>query len=237
MTKRRMLLSWLMAGAALCMQAQQTAVKAVADGHYFGARQQFERFLDETDGGAKGREEAEALSLVCDYVLGNPGTAERMGEWVKAHPLSQYADVLCVFRRNLLVKGQRVDEALELFFEDEAKGFSIDTPLPYPLTRLSDEAYAYQNVLYRLAGERLYDEGQYERALGYLEAGEKTRTSQYKQGMCYYNMGKFDAAYATLLESASVDQDEMAQNAWLHAGIAALQLNKKSEAQQAFLNA
>ena len=44
MTKRRMLLSWLMAGAALCMQAQQTAVKAVADGHYFGARQQFERF-------------------------------------------------------------------------------------------------------------------------------------------------------------------------------------------------
>ena len=59
-----MLLSWLMAGAALCMQAQQTAVKAVADGHYYGARQQFERFLDETDEGVKGREDAEALSLV-----------------------------------------------------------------------------------------------------------------------------------------------------------------------------
>ena len=76
-----MLLSWLVAGAALCMQAQQTAVKAVADGHYYGARQQFERFLDETDEGVKGREDAEALSLVCDYVLGNPGTADRIGEW------------------------------------------------------------------------------------------------------------------------------------------------------------
>ncbi len=237
MKKKRMLLAWLMAGAACCVHAQQTAVKAVADGHYYGARQQFERFLDETKEDAKGREEAQALSLVCDYVLGNPGTADRMGEWVKKHPLSQYAEVLSVFRRNLLVKELRVDEALEAFFADEAKGYSIDTPLPYPLTGLSDEAYAYQNVIYRLAGEKLYDEGQFERALGYLEAGEKTRTSQYKQGMCYYNLGRFESAYNTLAESASIDQDEMAQNAWLHAGIAALQLSQKDKAQQFFLNA
>lgn len=237
MRKKRMLLSWLMAGMALCMQAQQTAVKMVADGHYQGARQQFERFLDDADEGEKGYEDAQALSLVCDYVLGVPATADRLGEWTEENPLSQYAEVLRVFRRNLLVKEQRFDEALESFFEDEAKGISIETPLPYPLTGLSDEAYAYQNVIYRLAGEKLYDEGNYEKALGYLEAGEKTRTSQYKQGMCYYNMGRFDAAYNTLVESASIDQDEMAQNAWLHAGIAALQLNKKSEAQKAFLNA
>lgn len=237
MRKKRMLLSWLIAGVALCMQAQQTAVKMVADGHYQGARQQFERFLDNADEGEKGYEDAEALSLVCDYVLGKPGTTDRLGEWTEEHPHSQYAEVLRVFRRNLLVKEQSFDEALESFFEDEAKGVSIETPLPYPLTGLSDEAYAYQNVIYRLAGEKLYDEGNYEKALGYLEAGEKTRTSQYKQGMCYYNMGRFDAAYNTLVESASIDQDEMAQNAWLHAGIAALQLNKKSEAQKAFLNA
>ena len=237
MRKKRMLLSWLMAGMALCMQAQQTAVKMVADGHYQGARQQFERFLDNADEGEKGYEDAQALSLVCDYVLGSPATADRLGEWTEENPLSQYAEILRVFRRNLLVKEQRFDEALESFFEDEAKGVSIETPLPYPLTGLSDEAYAYQNVIYRLAGEKLYDEGNYEKALGYLEAGEKTRTSQYKQGMCYYNMGRFDAAYNTLVESASIDQDEMAQNAWLHAGIAALQLNKKSEAQKAFLNA
>jgi tetratricopeptide (TPR) repeat protein len=232
-----MLLSWLMAGVALCMQAQQTAVKMVADGHYQGARQQLERFLDNADEGEKGYEDAEALSLVCDYVLGKPGTTDRLGEWTEEYPLSQYVEVLRVFRRNLLVKEQRFDEALESFFDDEAKGVSIEIPLPYPLTGLSDEAYAYQNVIYRLAGEKLYDEGNYEKALGYLEAGEKTRTSQYKQGMCYYNMGRFDAAYNTLVESASIDQDEMAQNAWLHAGIAALQLNKKSEAQKAFLNA
>lgn len=237
MRKKRMLLSWLIAGVALCMQAQQTAVKMVADGHYQGARQQFERFLDNADEGEKGYEDAEALSLVCDYVLGKPGTTDRLGEWTEEHPHSQYAEVLRIFRRNLLVKEQSFDEALESFFEDEAKGVSIETPLPYPLTGLSDEAYAYQNVIYRLAGEKLYDEGNYEKALGYLEAGEKTRTSQYKQGMCYYNMGRFDAAYNTLVESASIDQDEMAQNAWLHAGIAALQLNKKSEAQKAFLNA
>lgn len=237
MRKKRMLLSWLVAGMALCMQAQQTAVKMVADGHYQGARQQFERFLDNADEGEKGYEDAQALSLVCDYVLGVPATADRLGEWTEENPLSQYAEVLRVFRRNLLVKEQRFDEALESFFEDEAKGVSIETPLPYPLTGLSDEAYAYQNVIYRLAGEKLYDEGNYEKALGYLEAGEKTRTSQYKLGMCYYNMGRFDAAYNTLVESASIDQDEMAQNAWLHAGIAALQLNKKSEAQKAFLNA
>ena len=47
MKKKRMLLSWLLAGVALCMQAQQTAVKAVADGHYYGAKQQLTRFLDE----------------------------------------------------------------------------------------------------------------------------------------------------------------------------------------------
>ena len=237
MRKKRMLLSWLMAGVALCMQAQQTAVKMVADGHYQGARQQLERFLDNADEGEKGYEDAEALSLVCDYVLGKLGTTDRLGEWTEEYPLSQYVEVLRVFRRNLLVKEQRFDEALESFFDDEAKGVSIEIPLPYPLTGLSDEAYAYQNVIYRLAGEKLYDEGNYEKALGYLEAGEKTRTSQYKQGMCYYNMGRFDAAYNTLVESASIDQDEMAQNAWLHAGIAALQLNKKSEAQKAFLNA
>ena len=232
-----MLLSWLMATLALCIQAQQTAVKMVADGHYQGARQQFERFLDDADEGDKGYEDAEALSLVCDYVLGALGTADRVGEWTEEYPLSQYAEVLRVFRRNLLVKERRFEEALESFFDDEAKGVDIETPLPYPLTGLSDEVSSYNNVLYRLAGEKLYDEGRYEQALGYLDAGEKTRTSQYKLGMCYYHLGRFDAAYNTLVESASIDQDEMAQNAWLHAGIAALQLQQKENAQKAFLSA
>ena len=227
----------LLASFAIGMKAQPTAIKAVADGHYQGAKQQLTHFLKTNGQTTKGAEDAEALTLVCDYVLGTTGTSERMGEWLNRHPLSQYANPLHVLRRNLQVKEQQVEEALRSFFEEEAAGMRLETPLPYPLTKLSDEIYAYQEVLYRLAGERLYDERQWGRALTYLEAGEKTRTSQYKQGMCYYYTGAFDKAYNTLAESASDAQDEMAQNAWLHAGIAALQTGKKGDAHMAFLQA
>ncbi|MCH5174272.1 MAG: tetratricopeptide repeat protein [Prevotellaceae bacterium] len=230
---RRFLL--LLAAACLAggVQAQQTAVKQVADGHYMGAKHQLEQYLEAAD--EKGWEEAEALLLVCGYVLDTRGVADEIGGWVEAHPLSQYAEVLNVLRRNLLIKEERTDEALELFFREEGK--SVSVPLAYPLTELSDEMSSYNGVLYRLAGENLYDKGQYGRALPYLEAGEKTRTSLYKLGMCYYNEGVFDKAHATLVGSAGADRDEMAQNAWLHAGIAALQKGQKADAQRAFGNA
>lgn len=234
--KLRLWASLLLASTALGVQAQQTAIKMVADGHYLGARQQLERFLDEHED-EKGSEDAEALMLVCDYVLGTPGTADSMGEWTDEHPLSQYADVLHVLQRNLLVKEYRFDEALESFFGDEAEGKSIALPLAYPLSSLSNEASSYNEVLYRLAGERLYDEGKFHQALTYLEAGEKTRTSRYKQGMCYYKQGQWEKAMTTLTEAAGAEEDEMAQNALLHAGIAALQLGKKTEAHRAFLGA
>jgi tetratricopeptide (TPR) repeat protein len=232
----RMLMSWLLAGVAIGAQAQHTAVKALADGHYLGAKQQLELFLEETDNG-EGREDAGALLLVCDYVLDVSGTADRMGDWVAQHPFSQYADALRVFHRNLLMKEARYDEALLSFFESEGAGHSLDLPLAYPLSGLSDEACAYNGVLYRMAGERLYDLGEYAQALPYLEMGEKTRTSQYKQGMCYYNKGEWDKAFETLVESAGSSQDEMAQSAWMHAGIVALQQGQKQAAQTAFLNA
>ena len=232
-----MLLSWLLAGVALCMQAQQTAVKAVADGHYYGAKQQLTRFLDEESESVKGREDAEALMLVCDYVLETPGTMNRIGDWMEEHPSSQYADVLSVLKRNLLIKNGRFDDALEMFFEAEEAGREVSVPLAYPLIGLSDEMNSYNDVLYRLAGEFLYDEGQWQRAIVYLEAGEKTRTSQYKLAMCYYNQGAFEKAYAAWVESAATAQDEMAQNAWLHAGIAALRKDKRTEAQKAFQTA
>lgn len=231
-----MLVSWLMAGVALGAQAQHTAVKALADGHYLGAKQQLELFLEGADN-EKGREDARSLLLVCDYVLDVPGTADRMGEWVEKHPYSQYAGALHVFHRNLLVKEARYDEALLSFFADEETGSSLELPQAYPLSGLSDEACAYNEVLYRMAGEYLYDQGEYARALPYLEVGEKTRTSQYKRGMCYYAFGQWEQAWNTLTESAGSSRDEMAQNAWLHAGIAALQRGQKQQAQTAFLNA
>ena len=231
--RRTFLLLLAVVGLASGVQAQPTALKQVADGHYIGAKHQLEQYLEAAD--EKGREEAEALLLVCSYVLDSRGTAEAMGSWVQVHPLSPYAEVLTVLRRNLLIKEERTDEALELFFRNEGKNVSV--PLAYPLTELSDEMSSYNGVLYRLAGERLYDQGQYGRALPYLEAGEKTRTSMYKLGMCYYNGGMFDNAYATLTESAGADRDEMAQNAWLHAGIASLQRGQKDDAQNAFRSA
>lgn len=237
----------LMAGVVNGAQAQVAAVNTsenasknffmaqVADGHYLGAKQQLEQYLDHAGVNETGREDAEALVLVCDYVLGTQGVANQMGVWVQEHPLSPYAEVLERLRRNLLVKEHRCEEALELFFENENQ--QVETPLAYPLTGLSDEVNSYNEVMYRLAGEKLYDEGQWGRALPYLEAGEKTRTSQYKQGMCYYYGGMYDKASATLMEAAGVEQDEMAQNAWLHVGIAALLQNKKADAQKAFLHA
>ena len=57
------------------------------------------------------------------------------------------------------------------------------------------------------------------------------------QGMCYYKAGMWDKALATLTESAGTEEDEMAQNALLHAGIAALQTGKKMDAHKAFLGA
>lgn len=235
MKRKRFWLVSLMvvAGVVNGVWAQETAVKQVADGHYQGAKQQLEQHLDGMDENKRGeRGDVEALALVCDYVLGKRGTADNIGEWLEEHPLSQYADALRVLQRNLLIKESRIDEVLALFFVDE--GQSVEIPLAYPLTGLSDEMSSYNEVLYRLAGERLYDEGQYDRALPYLEAGEKTRTAQYKQGMCYYKGGLFDKAYETLTASAGADQDEMAQNAWLHAGIAALQKGRKANAQMAF---
>lgn len=234
---RKTMTTLLVLLAAGMAQAQQTAVKLVADGHYFGARQQFERFLDNAEKGNKHISEAEALTLVCDYVLKNPGTADNMKAWIEKNPASQYDAILNILRRNTLVREQRYDEAVEIFFENEAQGIYVSTPLAYPLTKLTEEVSSYNSVLYRLAGEKLYDEGHYERAITYLENGEETRNSLYKLGMCYYKTNVFAKAYEPLVRSVMGNYDELAQNALVHAGNAALYTNSKGNAQAAFRSA
>lgn len=216
--------------------AQQTAIKMVADGHFFGARQQLERYLDEAKEDDKYVSEAEALRLVCDYVLQNPGTADNIGAWVEANPASPYSGPLSSIQRIILLQEERFSEALALFFEAEANGecLSCEAEYPYPLGGLSEEALNYNRVLYRLAGEQSYDNGNYEQAIKYFEQGDETRNSLYKQGMSYFNTNNFAGAANCLSKSADTNTDELAQNAWLHAGISYLKQGNKKSAQSAF---
>lgn len=236
MKENKLFISLLLAGASICANAQQTAIKALADGHYHGARQMLDEVLDNPYLDEDSEHEAEALTLICDYVTDEPGTADKMGAWLESKNPSQYADAIRLLRRNLLIKEERFSEALQLFFDNEGT-MRLATPLAYPLTRLSGEMDSFNEVMYRLAGEYMYDKGEWLKATTYLEAGEKTRTALYKLGMAYYNQGALDKACANLTKAAENADDEMAQNAWLHAGIAYLRLIKKADAQKAFRNA
>ena len=154
MKTNRLFISWLLAGACICAHAQQTAIKAFADGHYHGARQQLVEYLEKTTVNEDNKRDAEALILICDYVTNAAGTADSMEEWLENARTSQYAEAISMLRRNLLIKEQRFDEALQLFFANEGKS-PISTPLAYPLTRLSEEMSSFNEAMYRLAGEHL----------------------------------------------------------------------------------
>lgn len=236
MKTNKIFISCLLAGASLCVHAQQTAIKALANGHYHGAKQQLVEFLQGYNIDEDTQRDAEALVLICDYVTDTPNTAINMETWLLDGKMSRYANVISILRRNQLIKENKIDEALQWFFNEEEHE-QVVTPLAYPLTRLSEEMNSFNEVMYRLAGEHLYDKGEWQKAVPYLEAGEKTRTALYKLGMCHYNTGSFDKARASLIKSADSSNDEMAQNAWLHTGIASLHLQKKADAQTAFMNA
>lgn len=220
-------------------QAQQTAIKMVADGHYFGARQQLERYIDNAEPNDKYLNEAEALTLVCDYVLQNPGTADRMEAWIDENPASPYVVPLSSMQRILLLKEGRIDEALACFFSAEMNGecLNCETVYAYPLGKFSEETLSYNKVLYRLAGERFYDMEEYDQAIRYLENGEETRNSLYKLGMCYFIMSQHDKAASCLSKSADTNRDGLAQNAWLHAGLSYLKTGDKKSASRAFMQA
>lgn len=233
------LVALLLAAGVGTANAQQLAAKMVADGHYLGAREEAEHFLKTAEQTDKGVSEAEALSLVCDYVLKTPGTADRMGEWLKENRASQYAEAIAALQRNQLIKDGRYEDAIELLFEAEERGDALpeSITLAYPLTALSDEAVAYNAVLYRLAGEQLYDLGNHAQAKPYLLKGERTRNSMYKLGMCHYEDKEYEPAALCFSESADTANDEQAQNAWMHAGVCYLKIGNKKSAQVAFQQA
>jgi len=90
----------------------------------------------------------------------------------------------------------------------------------------------------RLVGEALYNKGQYQQALEYLETYKKkaetyTREDIYQLGYVYYMIQKYDEAVATLSNITNVE-DGLTQNAFFHMADCYLKLGKKDQARMAF---
>lgn len=93
----------------------------------------------------------------------------------------------------------------------------------------------------RILGESEFGLGHYSKAIGPLEdyvqsTPSPRRSVLYKLGMSYYYTNVFSQA-AVLLERTTGINDALAQHAWLHMGLAYLQLKDKAKARMAFSRA
>ena len=122
---------------------QESAVKMLADGHYYAAKLSLSGYLDNATTDMKFVKEAEALRLVCDYALRTAGTADAIGDWLNKNPSSPYNDVLRTLQGNLLVMEERYEEVDELDFR----------PFQYPVSLLQEESKLYCSILYIHRGE------------------------------------------------------------------------------------
>lgn len=104
------------------------------------------------------------------------------------------------------------------------------------------EAYPRQEKaieMKRICGEACYGLKQYAAAIDYLSAYRSEteehaeRNSLYKLGMSFFYTGVYSEAAAALGEVTTV-QDALAQNAYLHMGLAYLQLKERNRARMAF---
>lgn len=91
----------------------------------------------------------------------------------------------------------------------------------------------------RICGEAYYDQGNYSNAIKSLgeyvkSADTPQRTALYKYGMSLLQISSNADAAATLSQCASGYTDKLAQNAWLHAGIAYINSGNKAQARMAF---
>lgn len=104
------------------------------------------------------------------------------------------------------------------------------------------EAYPRQEKaieMKRICGESCYGLKQYAAAIDYLSAYRSEteehaeRNSLYKLGMSFFYTGVYSEAAAALGEVTTV-QDALTQNAYLHMGLAYLQLKERNRARMAF---
>ena len=96
----------------------------------------------------------------------------------------------------------------------------------------------HENELKRILGGAYYGQGRLDDALGaleiYVQTAEKPeRNALYQLGMCYFHVRAFQRA-CDMLGRATGQRDALAQNAYLHRGLAFLKLQDKRQARMSF---
>ena len=96
----------------------------------------------------------------------------------------------------------------------------------------------YETEMYRVKGEVRYGLQDYQEAVTALQAYESAtatpqRKALYELGMSYYQTGVYSKAASTLNRTTTVD-DALSQHAYLHAGLAYLQLKERNQARLSF---
>ena len=315
------------------------AVRLMNDTHYYAASRSLQAYLSQPMLSPAQQTTAEELSLVCDYYLQKPGTAEHIYDWLEQHPQTLGAERLALLRANLMVKQEQYTAALSIYrrhtdriydmeqaeleetmicnaialinndcideadaiiqsmqqckthqmdmvycegyikyvrgdykgalqdFEivknntdyarnipvymadcylhtgEPAKSLSLlNNQLPLFSKKLSDIDNKYTDEIHRIRGEAYYDQNNYTKAVEALgqyvyNVEVPRRTALYKLGMSYFNTQEFQKAANTLSRSAATANDELAQNAWLNAGISYVRSQNKKQAQIAFQQA
>lgn len=126
---------------------------------------------------------------------------------------------------------------------EPAKSLSLlNNQLPLVSKKLSSIDNKYTNEINRIRGEAYYDQKNYTKAVEALSqyvynVEVPRRTALYKLGMSYFNIQEYQKAANALSSSTSTANDEMAQNAWLNAGISYVHSQNKKQAQIAFQQA
>ena len=118
----------------------------------------------------------------------------------------------------------------------------LNNQLPLFSKHLSAIDAKYTDEIHRIRGEAYYDQKNYSKAVEALSqyiynVENPRRTALYKLGQSYFNLQEYAKASNALSRSAGTANDEMAQNAWLNAGICYVHSQNKKQAQIAFQQA
>ncbi len=118
----------------------------------------------------------------------------------------------------------------------------VNNQLPMVSSKMPAMESKYADEIHRIRGEAYYDQKNYTKAIESLSqytynVAQPRRTALYKLGMSYFYIQEYAKAGPILSSSASTESDEMAQSAWLNAGICYVHSQNKKQAQIAFQQA